>query len=49
MSDNAEIPELMNGTFVVPCAYLGNNFAKNELFPKKMAGYFPFPAIFFIK
>jgi hypothetical protein len=46
MSVNAEIPELTNGTFVVPCAYLGNNFAKNELFPKKMAGALPFLPFF---
>jgi hypothetical protein len=38
MSVNAEIPDFLEGTFVVLCAYLGNNFAKNELFPKKMAG-----------
>jgi hypothetical protein len=38
MSVNAEITDFFEGAFVVPCAYLGNNFAKNELFPKKMAG-----------
>ena len=44
MSVNAEMIENRNRSFVVPCAYLGNKYAKYELFPKKMADY---PAIFF--
>ena len=44
MSVNAEMKENRNRSFVVPCAYLGNKYAKYELFPKKMADY---PAIFF--
>ncbi len=45
MSVNAEIPDLIEVVFVVPCAYLGNIFAKNELFPKKMAGLLCHPLI----
>jgi hypothetical protein len=41
MSVNAEIQMLFKWSFVVPCAYLGNNHAKNELFPKKMADTLP--------
>jgi hypothetical protein len=41
MSVNAENNLLFELSFVVPCAYLGNNHAKNELFPKKMADTLP--------
>jgi hypothetical protein len=41
MSVNAENHLPFGQSFVVPCAYLGNNYAKNELFPKKMAETLP--------
>ena len=47
MSVNVEIiPIYIEVVFCRTCAYLGNIFAKNEIFPKKMAGY---SAIFFIE